>query len=102
MRLVTVYLTRHDIEHGIAGDCESCPIALAVSRAAGEPWMVGGDTITRRSDPEGAGIDLPKEAAQFVLMFDKFKQHYAEVAEPFKFVVEIPEIGEPISMKGQP
>lgn len=98
MRQVTVEVTQEDIDKGQRGEVCSCAIALAVTRALGEPVVVGPQidnlftwaVFARR----GASVSLtgrviaklPKEAREFAGRFDRMLE-----VEPFSFAVEVAE-----------
>lgn len=64
--------------------CNVCPVALAITRAAGEPWSVG--IIVASACREFAKeIDLPREASEFIRAFDMDKP-----VSPFTFTLDIP------------
>lgn len=92
----TLHITvnQEDINSGVAGDCENCPIARAAIRAvAQQPDVLGTDTCAvevlddilfvraRSRRHEGR---LPERAREFVEDFDS-----KEEVRPFEFDVEL-------------
>lgn len=85
MTTLHVSVTKEDIERGERRDCARCPVAVAMSRAAGrridvsltEFWFVN-------CEPD-AIFFLPRDAVGFVDKFDDFG-----TGEPFEFDVEVP------------
>lgn len=97
MTAVTVAVTPEHIATGVPGDCQYCPIALAILDAIpaathAEVWWAYGP-----GDEEGAGAAvwlargtlthrLGEDADAFVRAFDD-----RQPAEPFTFTITIPE-----------
>jgi hypothetical protein len=84
---VTIQVTQEDINHGLAGDCEECPIALALYRAlsvAGVRAGTGGVTLYREGT--NAMVALPVAAVRFIGRFD-----HDELVEPFEFELDVPD-----------
>lgn len=84
MKTITVEVTAEDIANGVKGKCTSCPVARALSRAAGEPWSVAFDYATRERDCARAWL-TPK-CRTFIEDFD-----CGEPVAPFSFTIEVPE-----------
>jgi hypothetical protein len=83
---VHVEVTAADITEGRRKDCKSCPIALALNRAAPQfaPWYVTNNWAM--GEPEVCWkIDLPAPARDFICDYDQ----RAGVA-PFSFTLELP------------
>lgn len=78
-----IEVTQEDIDHGIKGDCDLCPIARAVHRHI--PTARVGITVIRLNRMSFSCIDLPEEARNFIHLFD----HGMKVI-PFEFEVEVP------------
>lgn len=83
MKTITVEVTQEDIENGECGQCQTCPIALALGRATGRPWMVT-DTFAFESNGTSYAR-LPGVAQGFVLRFDE-----NHPVAPFTFTIEAP------------
>jgi hypothetical protein len=75
-----IQVTQEDIELGIAGDCEHCPIARALWRATGRWWFAG----IVKAWPAGGDcepvVPLPGEAQRFAIALDR-----SHTVEPFAF-----------------
>jgi alpha-ketoglutarate-dependent taurine dioxygenase len=86
--IVKIQVTDQDIAHGLAGDCEECPIALAIYRAlsatAGIRVGTGGVTLYR--DHANAMVALPAAASRFISRFD-----HDDLVEPFEFDLDVPD-----------
>lgn len=89
MTAVRIEVTEQDIADGIAGQCDRCPIAIAIARACAADTSV-------RVGPALAGISaarmfgtafvkLPESAQDFIFRFDA-----ARPVEPFSFTLDIP------------
>lgn len=74
-----IEVTQEDIDEGVAGDCEACPIAQAGFRATLSHTQVMGKRIRLY----GVWRDLPPEAINFVLRFDN-----GGLVTPFSFEVD--------------
>ena len=79
-----VTVTADDIKHGRSGSGVSCPVARALSRAAGEQWVVGTNhTWPIKHSNTGwsfRGQALPEDVVKFIVAFDSH-----EPCEPFEF-----------------
>lgn len=85
--IVTVQVTEQDVQHGLAGDCEECPIALAIYRALHDaPVRVGTGGVTIYREGTNAMVALPGAASRFISRFD-----HDEVVEPFEFDLDVPD-----------
>ena len=62
-------ITDADIVEGVRKDCESCPVALALSRAGGSAAVVGQD-IEVDIDGVRRNFGIPPELVNFILDFD--------------------------------
>lgn len=82
---LTIQVTEEDIREGWAGLCNRCPVALALSRAPGCPWNVGGSSAAPRDADTDAFVRLPDIARRFIERFDG-----GDSPEPFTFTVDIP------------
>ncbi len=80
-RTVVVEVTAADIERGEKRDQCLCPVALACKRAG----IVNPEVENYSIYVGGRYIDLPDEATQFIVDFDRNR----EVA-PLTFTVELP------------
>ena len=76
-----IEVTAEDIKNGKKLNCFWCPIALAVSRSANTPdcWV-----DNTRVEIRGMIYQLPREAGQFIVDFDKGAR-----VEPFSFELEV-------------
>lgn len=80
-----ITVTQEDISHGIAKDCEECPIAHALERALGCRSYVERDSFFYRKDGRfTANLPLPEIASAFIAAFDA-----GQPVEPFSFEVEV-------------
>jgi hypothetical protein len=86
--IIAVQVTQEDIAQGLAGDCEECPIALAIYRAlsATTGVRVGTGGVTLYRDHANAMLALPVAASRFICWFD-----HDDVVEPFEFELDIPD-----------
>jgi len=92
LKRVTVNVTKRDIEKGIIGKCESCPVALAFNRLLKKPYrtVVGFITVRYESitgDGNVFGPDLPDNVSKFINSFDSSKN-----PTPLKFRMSIPKM----------
>lgn len=87
---VHVDVTVQDIANGHASECQRCPIALALHRAAPEyiaevyqfhAWLLTPGALSRRMEAK-----LPEAAANFILLFDE-----GEGGQPFSFELDFPD-----------
>lgn len=84
---VKIQVTAEDIAHGLAGDCEECPIALAIYHALHDaPVRVGTGGVTIYHEDTNAMVALPVAASRFISRFD-----HDEVVEPFEFDLDVPD-----------
>lgn len=84
MRTVTVSVTADDIRNGIREDCHWCPVARALTRTFGEPWVAQRDSL--RQEVETARIvRSPRAVTDFIVNFD-----YRWPVAPFTFTLDIP------------
>lgn len=77
---MNVSVTAHDIENGDPNLCGFCPIARALERQTGIPWLVHADKARPLMSAPGSYIDLPDEAILFITRYDA-----GEPVEPFDF-----------------
>jgi len=90
-RTVVVEVTAGDIAAGKREDCEGCPIACALRRAAGTPraFVDGAELAAGNWDGvhpyDSDRVRMPREAVDFVLDFDEGRD-----VRPFAFTVELP------------
>ena len=91
MRTVVVEVTAEDIAKGKREDCESCPIACALLRAAGTPRAFIDGNEMAAGDWDGVfplveqRVPVPPDAAGFIADFDD-----GRLVKPFTFTVELP------------
>ena len=76
---ILVDVTQEDIENGVAEDCLSCPIAIALERATNKKWAVGSEEVCP-NDFIGPVYRLPQSARRFINRFDS-----GGVVKPFRF-----------------
>jgi|JI10StandDraft_1071094.scaffolds.fasta_scaffold51847_3 hypothetical protein len=84
-----ISVTAEDIKAGKRGNCEKCPIALALIRSLGNPTEA---TISvnqgfvqlwpSNENLQPSSFDLPEYARSFIYMFD---WDYEEDIKPFSF-----------------
>jgi hypothetical protein len=77
MRKVIIKVTQQDIDRGIKGDCEKCPIGLAVQRC-----LTGMNLRKFYNSTEAQEQPLPPIATEFMRKFDA-----GEVVTPFEFAI---------------
>lgn len=77
---ITVEVTAGDIRHGHPCNTMKCPIATALSRAAGLPCSVGYFSLYIAHKR----YNTPKEAKAFILAFDSVNNTQAH---PFTFTL---------------
>lgn len=83
----TINVTEDDIRKGQIGNCDACPVALALQRAIGRRWIY---TYGRVVDAKGAKThlcELPEIATQFIKKFDSAKK-----VNPIQFEIEIKDL----------
>lgn len=86
----TIQITAEDIASGTCGDPARCAVALAATRALGEPCTVPADMMLWfASCPEG--IMLPESAWKFIIQYDSPHDRMRALCQPFSFEVEVPE-----------
>jgi hypothetical protein len=87
-RRVRVRVEWLDIEAGRRKNCVSCPLALAIHRAAGLPVYVAAEDVGEcTGDPGDLGMrlgTLPARARRFVKNFDAGRD-----VQPFEFTLQI-------------
>jgi hypothetical protein len=87
--MTTISVTAEHIAKGVAGDCELCPVALAILDAFPDLMYisVGLDNII--VGPRGARtvIDAPLEVRAFIEVFDGTGD-----GEPFTFTLDYPAV----------
>lgn len=81
---ITVDVTQEDIDHGEIGECETCPIARAISRAVGKTALVIADNFCFDHN-DMTDYPLPKVASDFVRQFDSGVD-----VSPFSFPISVP------------
>jgi hypothetical protein len=70
---VEINVTDEDIENGQPGDCQLCPIALAIRpllRSDLQPKVRSNGIAFHGADHRGLSIPLPSEAKDFICDFD--------------------------------
>ncbi len=78
--MTTIQVTQKHIDEGVPGECDRCPIALAMHDALKLNVSVGDyDCWT----DEYVEVELPKEAKIFVHDFDRL-----EPVHPFSFEID--------------
>lgn len=84
--IYAIDVTKEDIDNGQRGQCNTCPIALAIKRATGAACFVDKFSVSIWRDGEPCAIRAvytPLEVSTFVKSFDK---GYA--VRPFSFSAE--------------
>jgi hypothetical protein len=85
--IAKIQVTAADIAHGLAGDCEECPIALAIYRALSDAGVrVGTGGVTLYREGTNAMLALPEAATKFIVRFD-----HDEPVAPFEFELDVPD-----------
>ena len=79
-----IHVTQNDIENGIKGNCEFCPVAIAMTRAFGRLVRVWNDHCLIGYSPV-IRIDTPAEVADFISDFDAFGE---KGLKPFSFEIK--------------
>ena len=83
-----IRVTREDIDNGEAGDCDRCPVALALLRHTNADEVTVGNCGVDIFHDSGLvvdyGVDLPEVARDFIKKFDTGRD-----VEPFEFEVDI-------------
>lgn len=89
-------LTKEDILHGKANDCNECPFALSVKRTLGDNKIkIRSHKITKVSFIEfnrhltqyHKNIILPEKVHNAITLVDHLKK---DLVSPFTFVLEVP------------
>lgn len=101
---LTIDVTQEDIHHGTPGDCEDCPVALAIRRifpncsvkVEGDVIEIDGSTVGAPAMVESFVDDFDRKYNDFVntfySSFEKFFDDYDEWRdgfEPFSFVLPV-------------
>jgi hypothetical protein len=79
-----IEVIQEDIDFGRQCEIGNCPLALALNRATGHAWGVGGCTCWRLKGPSAVSIMLPDAAQQFVYAFD-----HGRAVTPISFEIEL-------------
>ncbi len=79
-----IEVTQEDIDRGVIESCISCPIALAVARAAKASTYVDGKLVSFLKGEVVSTSALPVEARIFVHEFDA---GHADILSPFSFEI---------------
>lgn len=83
--LLKIAVTQDDIDHGRAGNCRTCPVAVAAQRYGRDP-LVGIDVLWIKVGGQEYRGDLPPKVMTFIRAFDAIPR--GPVA-PFEFQVEL-------------
>lgn len=89
--MTTIDVTAADIEAGERGECQVCPVALAIKRVIRGDLIVsvimGDVAIYKPTDLERSlvRIELPDKVGTFITDFDKDRS-----VTPFAFAIKIP------------
>ena len=89
LSVVRVRVTAADIAAGRPSDACSCPVALAVQRATGDPTVDVCGVVAAgslRAHFGLRGVDLPLAAVNFVSAFDR-----GDPVTPFEFDLDVGE-----------
>lgn len=65
-----VRVTAADVALGERRQCHSCPVALALARVTGEPWVVLAGSARRVYGPPDRRFALPAAATAWIVRFD--------------------------------
>lgn len=83
---IQVSITQEGINDGVRRDCQSCPVALALTRAIGEEVIVSGIWCTIAPDTLAVKmIELPRAVREWIVRFDR-----GFLVSPFTFELEVP------------
>lgn len=82
-KIVEIEVTKEDIRKGIRGNCNSCPISLAANRI----FKTACTVETLNIQINGIAYNLPREAVDFIFVFDSFYTNHW--VKPFKFNLEV-------------
>ena len=88
-----IKVTAEDIQKGVQGLCDSCPVALAIQRYCEcDPNISGIDVIvdTDQITVNGVECGMPALAAEFVRQYDDLHDDEAKLMEPFEFELTLP------------
>lgn len=81
-----IEVTQKDIDNGVQGECQSCPIALAFKRTSNSKRVYVNTKsidVCHRGNQGVKTYELPKKAQTFVKRFDR-----QEPVKPFSFELE--------------
>jgi hypothetical protein len=83
---VRIEVTAEDVRAGARSDSGGCPVALALRRATGGQWWVGGRGLRPYfpAPPHGDVVDAPPQVARFVDDYDS-----GLPVSPFSFELEV-------------
>ncbi len=81
---ITIEVTDEDVLKGVPGECDYCPIAIAMQRVLLQPISVHDLGWNRMG--EGKSYPLPASAHAFMRKFDD-----DEKPEPFTFTIDRPD-----------
>ncbi len=82
MKTIRVNITKQDIENGVPGTTDSCPVALACRRKL-KRFAVRVGTFNVWLN--GLVRVLPRKAVTFIVRFDQRKS-----VKPFSFMLKVP------------
>lgn len=85
--MTKIEVTQEDINNGKVGDCEYCPVALAMNRVTNKEWAIGNYSYCETRDGEinsDSLRTLPREVTLWIFQFDKDNK-----VEPFSFELPI-------------
>lgn len=86
MPIITIDVTREDIDEGMTSSCNRCPIALAARRAVGSDLIgVTGSYLW----VESQAIRLPEAVREFIHGFDDGTT-LRFLIKPFSFDLDVP------------
>jgi hypothetical protein len=85
--MTAITVTAGHIAKGEAGECERCPVALAILDAFPDPVYVSVGLDNIIVGPPGTVIDAPLEVRAFIEVFDSTGD-----GEPFTFTLDYPTV----------
>ena len=89
--MTTISIKAKHLANGVPGDCEHCPVALAILDAIPGPIdvMVGPDEISISRGDLWIPFRVPQEVVAFIRAFDDGGN---EAVDPFTFELDYPAV----------
>lgn len=93
--MTTINVTQDQITLGSKGNCQFCPIALAIKQVLNEeyyPHVVSSHVKFKLTNTgeEVTYLNLPESAMLFIMDFDAPQHPFATKPQPFSFQLDIP------------